>query len=113
TPRRLGEQFRELLGVRAPALETGPMTGGEGRHLVEKEQFGVIAAPDVAMSAAEIQHAADPLPRYPPTRGQTLRVGMEFAAAIAHQRAARGRGEQIAERINAVGKWHASVSPSA
>src|SRR5690242_3512194 len=92
--RRRGEQFREFLGILAAALEAGPMAGSERRHLVEKEQFRVIAAPDVTMPAAEIQHATDPLSRHPPARGELLSVGVEFAATIAHERAARGRREQ-------------------
>src|SRR5690606_33054866 len=49
--------------MRAPALETGPMTGRERGHLVEKEQFGVAVAPDATPPVLEIEPAADPLLR--------------------------------------------------
>src|SRR6478609_8058877 len=100
-PRR-SKRFRIL----APAFEAGPVASGERGHLVHKKQLGVIAAPDVALAALEIQHAADPLPRRPAPAGQLLVVGVEASAAIAQEQAARGRSEQLAKRIDAVLQGH-------
>ena len=101
-----GEQRGEAFRVPAPAFETGPVAGGERRHLVEEEQFGVAVAPDVALAVFEIEPAANPLPRGPAARAERLALVMQPPAAIAHQRAARGRGEQFAEGIDAVLQRH-------
>ena len=70
-----GEQRRKGFRVLAPAFEAGPVAGRERRHLIEKKQLGVIAAPDVALTVLELEHAADPLPRGPAAPGQfSIRV---------------------------------------
>src|SRR6185437_4837325 len=97
-----GEQRRKGFRVLAPAFEARPVAGGERCHLVEKEQLGVIAAPDVALAVVEFEYAADPLPRYPAASRQRLIVEMKFAAAIAHQRPARWIGEQVTKGIDAI-----------
>ena len=94
-----GEQRGETLGILAPAFEARPVAGGERRHLVEEEQFGVTVAPDVAMAVFEIEPAANPLPRRPAPRRELALVGVNSPAAIAHQRAARGRGDEFAEGV--------------
>ena len=68
-----------MLGILAAAFEARPMTGGQRRRLVEEEQLGVIAAPDVALAIFEVEHAADPLPRGPAPARQRLLVGVECA----------------------------------
>ena len=95
---------RERIG--AAALETGTMPGGERGRLVQEEQLGVARAPDLAVPALEFEHATDPAARYPPARAQRAVIAMKPPAAIAEYKAARGIGEQIAERIDAIGKRH-------
>src|SRR6516165_193116 len=98
----LGEGFRIL----AAALEARPMPGRQRRHLIDKKQLGVVAAPHVALPALEIEHAANPLPRRPAPPGQRFCVGMKAAAAVAEQRAARGSRKQFAERVHPVLQRH-------
>jgi len=69
------------------------VSGGESGHLIEEKQLGVIAAPDVAPTILELQHAADPLTRRKTLRSQRLVIVMKLAATIAKHRAARGRRE--------------------
>src|SRR3954468_13328816 len=91
-----------MLGIPAPAFEARPVAGGESSRLVEEEQLRVPAAPDVALAALEVEHAANPLPRRPAPPRQPLLVGMNPAAAIAHVEPTRRRREQFAERIDPV-----------
>ena len=56
------QRERKRLRVLPPAFEARSMACGEGSRLVEKEQFGVAAAPDLAMTILEFQPAANPLP---------------------------------------------------
>ena len=86
---RLAPFFRKGLRVFAAALEARPVPGRQRRRLVEKKQLGIKAAPDVAPAALEVENAADPLPRRPPTRRQCLRVRVKAAAAVAHEQPAR------------------------
>jgi hypothetical protein len=71
---RLAPFFRKGLRILAAALEARPVPSGQRSWLVKKEQLGVEAALDVAPAALEVENAADPLPRRPPTRRQCLRV---------------------------------------
>ncbi len=107
-PPRLGKGLRVL----APAFETRPMTGGQRGRLVEKEQFGVIAALNVALPAFEIEHTANPLPRGPATFCQCFSVGMETPPAVAEQQAARRHCDQFAQWVDAVLQWHCRLLPS-
>ena len=81
--------FRKGLRVFAAALEARPVSGGQRGWLVKKEQLGVETAPDVAPAALEVENAADPLSRRPPTRRQCLRVCVKAPAAVAHKQPAR------------------------
>ena len=92
----------ERLRVGAAADEARPVAGGERRRLVEKEQLGVAVAPDAAMAALERADAGDPLPRRPAATAERLVGAMEAPAAVAHQRAARGDGDERAVGIDAV-----------
>src|SRR5438270_7565695 len=98
--------LRPLLGKRcrvgAAAFETGAMTGSKRRDFVEKEQVRVAVPPDLVPPSLERQHATDPLPRGPAPFAQCLVVAMKAPAAIAVQRAARRRGDQLAEWRDAV-----------
>ena len=52
----------------APALETGPVAGGQGSRFVEKEQLGVAAwRHERALAALEAELATDPA-AVPPAR---------------------------------------------
>ena len=82
------------------------MAGGERRHLVEEEQLAIAVAPDRAVAIVEGELAADPLPRRLAARPQRACLVMQTAAAIAHEQSARRAREQMAERIDAVGKRH-------
>src|SRR5689334_9345394 len=77
-----GEQKCEPLGILATAFEARPVACSEGGNFVEEEQFGVVAAPDAALTALELQHATDPLARHPASRSERLVVAMKFSAAI-------------------------------
>src|SRR3984893_5330165 len=92
----------KFLGILAAALEAWPMPARERGRLVEKEQLGVEAAPDVALAALEVEHAADPLPRRPAPRRERLGVGVESPAAVAEQRAARRHGNELPEWGDAI-----------
>ena len=99
----------ESLRILAPAFKARPVPGGERGHLVEEKQLGVIAAPDVALAALEIQHAADPLPRRPAALGQLSVVGVDAPAAVAHEQAARRswRTTRRTDRRGFAAAWHA------
>ncbi|HEY4983353.1 MAG TPA: hypothetical protein VII24_15765 [Pseudolabrys sp.] len=104
--RLAGKQRRKILGVLAPAFEARPVAGSERRHLVEEEQLAIAVAPDRAVAIVEGELAADPLPRRLAARPQRACLVMQTAAAIAHEQSARRAREQMAERIDAVGKRH-------
>src|SRR5271167_1858580 len=59
-PRAGAERGAKSLGVGAPAFEAGPMSGRQGRHLVEEKEFRVALAPDLAMAPLERADAGDP-----------------------------------------------------
>ena len=101
-----GESFRVL----APAFETGPVTGGERRHLVEKEQFAIAVAPHLAMAIVEFEAATNPLLRGPAPRAELALPIVQSPAAIAHEQSARRVGEQAAKRIDAVLQGHRRAS---
>src|SRR5207244_2659247 len=61
--RPIRECGRKSLRVLAAAFETRPVPGRERRHLVEEKKLRIALAPDVAMPALEVEHAADPLAR--------------------------------------------------
>ncbi len=79
------------LRVLAPAFEARPVTGGERRHLVEKEQFAVAVAPHLAMAVVELEPAADPLPRGPAARAE-LALAVSATARRDCPSAIRARG---------------------
>jgi hypothetical protein len=86
----------------------GAVAGRERGRLVEEEELGVEAAPDVALAALEVEHAADPAPRRPAPGVERARIGVEAAAAVAEQRAARRHGEERAEGVDAILQRHGS-----
>jgi hypothetical protein len=63
-----GEQNCKLFGIFSAALEARPMTCRERRNLVEKKQFRIAIAPDVAMPVLELEPTADPGPVDPTAR---------------------------------------------
>src|SRR5262245_954464 len=76
-PECLFPAIGERHGILAPALEARPVSCGERRHLVEEEQLGVGAPPDVAVPLLEFEHAADPGPRDPAPPCQSLCIGVK------------------------------------
>ena len=58
------------------------------------------------MAVLEFEPAADPLPRNEAPGAERAVVAMEAPAAVAHEQAAGGIGEQLAERIDAIGQRH-------
>src|SRR5262249_41365587 len=102
-----GEQCRKSLRIAAPAFETGSVTSGKGRDLVEEEQFRIAVSPDTAMPALEFEPAADPRARDPSPVGQLASRIVQAAATIAHQRSARRGRKQFAEGRDAILKRHA------
>ena len=109
-----GEPGRlEAAKVRPAAFPARAMAGRQRRRLVQEEQLGVaVRSHHLTAPAAKRQHAGDPgavaagdPPHDPP-------AGIVEAAAVAHERAARGRGDQVAERRHAVleGAAHVPLS---
>jgi hypothetical protein len=104
------KQCRKKFRILAPAFETGPVTGGERRHLVEKEQLAIAVAPHLAVAVVELETAADPLLRGPAPRAELALLIVQSPAAIAHEQSARGSGEQNAKGIDAVLQRHRRAS---
>jgi hypothetical protein len=105
-----GEQNCKLFGIFSAALEARPMTCRERRNLVEKKQFRIAIAPDVAMPVLELEPAADPGPGDPTARCElSLRI-MQPPAAIAHQGTSAWRRNQLSKRRHAVWQRHCSSS---
>src|SRR5262245_46282344 len=70
-----GEQNCKLFGIFSAALEARPMTCRERRNLVEKKQFRIAIAPDVAIPVLELEPATDPRPGDPTARCElSLRI---------------------------------------
>src|SRR5208282_3052375 len=103
---RLSPCLGKGLRIAAAALEAGPMPRRKRSRLVKKKQLGVEAAPDIALAALEVEHAADPLPRCPAPRRQRLRIGVKSPAAVAHEQPARRRGKQLSERSDSILQRH-------
>jgi hypothetical protein len=55
------EEGAERLGLRAAAFKTRAMAGRESGDFIKEEQFGVAAAPHLALAALEGADADDPL----------------------------------------------------
>ena len=68
-----------------------------------------VASERIALPVLEFQDAADPLPGGPAPRAERAVVAVKLAAAIAEQRAARGRYDQLAGWIDAVLQRHAPL----
>src|SRR5271166_3505325 len=98
----IGKGGQERLRRLVPAFETWAVAGGERGRLVEKEELGIAAAPDLAPSPTEFAHADDPAPVRPAPRAQRPVIAMEPSATIAHHRPPRGDGMKRAERIDAI-----------
>src|SRR5207245_10304846 len=82
------------------------MARGQRSGLVEEEQLGVLTRHhDRAVSSLELQQADDPALDGEGT-ADALR-GVVQAAAVAHERAAGWRGDQLAEWRDAILKRHA------
>ena len=82
------------------------MTGGKRGRLVEEEQLGVALPPDVAVPSLELEDAADPTARHPSAQPERAVVAVKVPPAIAEEQPARGIGEELPERIDAVGERH-------
>ena len=96
------KQPREKLCVAATAFKTWPMTGRKSGDLIEEEQLRIIATPHIALAILEFEDATYPLPRRPTPTSQGPVGGVNLAAAIAHQRAARRCRNEFAEGGDAV-----------
>jgi hypothetical protein len=106
---RLADELEEPPVVLAPAERTRPVAGGECRRLVEKEELREPAGLQQrrAAPALELEPAADPAPRREPAADPA--AGIVETAAVAVDRAARGIGDQVAERRDAVLERHAGT----
>ena len=109
-PMSLGPGRREGLGGRPATLEAGAVPGREGHRLVEEEQLGVARPHDLAPPTAEGRRAAEPCLR-PPPRPEPAALVVEPPAAVAHHRAARPIGHDLAPRRHPVPQAHRILSP--
>lgn len=74
---------------------------GQRGCFVEKEQLGVgVRTHDDAVSSAKLQAAGDPAADLKVPHDPTVRI-VQYAA-VAHQRAARGEGHDLAKRRHAI-----------
>jgi hypothetical protein len=89
---RVAPFFSKGLRVFAPALEAGPVPGGERGWFVKKEQLGVRTTPNLASAAFKVEQAADPLSRCPTTRRQRLCVRVKAPAAVPHEQSTGRKG---------------------
>ena len=104
---RLCPFFCERCCVRAAALEARAMSSRERGRLIEEKQCGVAIAPDRMMAPLEAAARSRSIAARPSAAlSQTLIVAVKAPAAIAHKKPARGRGDQLAERIDAVLQRH-------
>ena len=89
------------------AVRTRSVPCRERRRFVEKEQFRVgTRSHDRVLVALERQYAADPGLVLPAPGEQTLAVRVVDDAAIAHQRAAGGNGNDVAEGVHSITQCH-------
>src|SRR5579859_5142387 len=104
----------EAVVVAPAALGAWAVAGGERRRLVEEEQLGVaVGLHQLASAALELQQASDPAPPHPALQRQQLLVHrVKAAAAVAEQRAARRRLDDLAPRRYAILQRHATYSSS-
>jgi hypothetical protein len=94
-----------MLGILAPAFETGPVAGRQRRHLIKEKQLGVAVAPHFAMATFEINLTVNPMMRCRPSRLEGP-VGTVNTSAIPHEVATHGIKKEIAKRINSTRKGH-------
>ena len=99
-------QRDEAVVVLAPAQRARAVPGGHRGRLVEEEQLGEAARLQQrrALPAAEAQPAGDPAPAG--VAAADLPGGVVQAAAVAVDQAARGVGDQLAERRDPVAPRH-------
>ena len=103
-------EFHVLVVARALALGAGAMAGRKRGGLVKKKQLGVFSGRhDIAPAAAEFEQAIDP--RDHPHRPFDPAGFVMQAAAVAHEAAARGQRDDIAERCDTVLSWHVFPDP--
>src|SRR6185312_7295385 len=101
----------KVLGRFAAAEKAGAMSGGERRRLVEEEQLGPTAATHhIPPHALVLADADDPGFRRPAARQQRPRPRSVNDAAIAHEHAALGNGDNLAEGRYAILQRHAGSS---
>ena len=93
--------------VSLPSAErTGPMPGRQRRRLIHEEKLGIgVRLHDLAMPSFESEHAGDPMGMTPARRVQAL-VGVMQNAAIAHEQAALGHGDDVALGCDAILQRH-------
>src|SRR5262245_15001225 len=89
---------------RSPAaFEAGSVARGEHGHLVQEEQLRVAGAPYGLVPSLELEQAADPRPRGVTPRREAAGGGIvDPAAAVAHEQAPLGYGDDASVRIDAV-----------
>src|SRR5690606_16716369 len=79
--------------------------------LVKEEELGVaVRLHHLAMAALERQHAGDPGAARPAASAEALLGVVQPPAAVAHQRPALRRGDDLAERRDAVLQRHYSAA---
>src|SRR5580692_4041698 len=91
------------------ALGTGPVSGSESSGFIEEKKFGVaVRCHHRPIAAPKLEYADDPPLERPVPPDVTLGVVQD--APVAHQRAALGRRNDLAERRDPVpfGQWVSS-----
>ena len=101
---RFTHRFSIGVGIGTTTLETGAVSGGQRRHLVEKEKFGIARAHYRPVTVVESKPAANPLlagPASPRVKQPGCRI-VNPATTIAHYGAPRRHCDDLAIRQNPV-----------
>ncbi|MCI4661938.1 MAG: hypothetical protein MRY63_08985 [Neomegalonema sp.] len=98
------------LRLRASALETRPMPGGQRRPFVQEKQLGIARSHHLAAPSLERKLATDPALATPARGAEALRWVVKAPAAIAHQSPALGPRQDLAKRVHSILPRHGPAS---
>ena len=95
--------------IRGAAFSAGPVTGGKGHSLVQKEKLGIVPrGHQLPPTALKAEHTAHPILMRPTAFGvQTVSIVQD--TAIAHEPTPRGVGDDLSIRLDAVLQRHQRI----